>query len=81
MFLNHPRGDLSRKLQHFLAVAPLDQIAAVPSNGFEPRFVEKLGGTGARPLVLCMRLPLDSATIIRSTMALTAALSIDFPVA
>lgn len=39
-----------------IAAAALDQIASVPSNGFEPRIIEKLGGAGgARPLVLCIR--------------------------
>ncbi len=34
----------------------LDQIASVPSNGFEPRVIEKLGGASrARPLVPCIR--------------------------
>lgn len=62
IFLDQPCGDLSRKLgispqvQHLLVGAALDQIASVPSNGFEPRVIEKLGGASrARPLVPCIR--------------------------
>ncbi|WP_354172941.1 MULTISPECIES: hypothetical protein [unclassified Bradyrhizobium] len=62
MLLDQPCGNLARKLsisaqvQDFLVAAALDQIASVPSNGFEPRIIEKLGGaSGARPLVPCIR--------------------------
>jgi len=47
---------ISPQVQDSLVAAALDQIASVPSNGFEPRIIEKLGGAGgARPLVLCIR--------------------------
>ncbi|MGR4928038.1 hypothetical protein ACIPUD_14750 [Bradyrhizobium sp. CAR08] len=57
-----PCGNVARKLgispqvQDSLVAAALDQIASVPSNGFEPRIIEKLGGAGgAGPFVLCIR--------------------------
>lgn len=62
IFLDQPCGDLSHKLgispqvQHFLVAAALDQIASMPSDGFEPRVIEKLGGASrARPLISCIR--------------------------
>ena len=61
IFLDQSRRDLSRKLeispqvQHFLVVTLLDQIASVPSDGFEPRIIQKPGGTRrARPPALCI---------------------------